>query len=171
MESRQNCAAQNPSYQPSKSTAAKHVLIPKAEPREVLRFLMEQHGLKQEDLKHCAPQSRLSDILTGKRSISKELAKNFARRFHVAFRCTQRCFYSRQRRVTSASAVEEVCVCIEVANDPPSSGRNFPSPRGLRRQNLISRRASLITPPNTAGKFGSLNKELNLLDDPAIAVS
>lgn len=61
----------------------KHVLIPEAEPSEVLRFLMEQHGLKQEDLKDCAPQSRVSDILTGKRSISKELAKNFARRFQV----------------------------------------------------------------------------------------
>ena len=57
--------------------------IPEAEPREVLRFLMEQHGLKQEDLKDCAPQSRISDILTGRRSISKELAKNFSRRFHV----------------------------------------------------------------------------------------
>lgn len=61
----------------------KHVPIPEAEPREVLRFLMEQHGLKQEDLKDCAPQGRISDILTGRRSISKELAKNFSQRFHV----------------------------------------------------------------------------------------
>lgn len=59
------------------------VSIPKAEPREVLRFLMEQHGLKQEDLGDCAPQSRISDILSGKRAISKETAKCFARRFHV----------------------------------------------------------------------------------------
>jgi HTH-type transcriptional regulator / antitoxin HigA len=59
------------------------VAIPKAEPREVLRFLMEQHGLKQEDLGGCAPQSRISDILSGKRAISKENAKRFARRFHV----------------------------------------------------------------------------------------
>jgi HTH-type transcriptional regulator / antitoxin HigA len=60
------------------------VSIPKAEPREVLRFLMEQHGLKQEDLGDCAPQSRISDILSGKRAISKENAKRFARRFHVS---------------------------------------------------------------------------------------
>ena len=59
------------------------VSIPKAEPREVLRFLMEQHGLKQEDLGDCAPQSRISDILSGKRAISKENAKCFAQRFHV----------------------------------------------------------------------------------------
>lgn len=57
--------------------------IPEAQPGEVLRFLMEQHGLKQEDLGDCAPQGRISDILNGKRSISKELAKRFAHRFHV----------------------------------------------------------------------------------------
>ena len=57
--------------------------IPEAKPSEVLRFLMEQHGLKQEDLGDCAPQSRISDILSGKRSISKEIAKRLAHRFHV----------------------------------------------------------------------------------------
>ena len=57
--------------------------IPAAAPNDVLRFLMEQHGLKQEDLGDCAPQSRISDILSGKRSISKEIAKRLARRFHV----------------------------------------------------------------------------------------
>lgn len=60
-----------------------HVVIPEAEPKEVLRFLMEQQRLKQDDLSDCAPQSRISDILTGKRSISKDLAKRFAQRFHV----------------------------------------------------------------------------------------
>jgi HTH-type transcriptional regulator/antitoxin HigA len=57
--------------------------IPDAEPREVLRFLMDQHGLKQEDLADCAPQSRISDILNGRRSVSKEIAKKLARRFNV----------------------------------------------------------------------------------------
>lgn len=57
--------------------------IPEAQPSEVLRFLMEQHGFKQEDLGDCAPQSRISDILNGKRSVSKEIAKRLARRFHV----------------------------------------------------------------------------------------
>ncbi|MFZ2855213.1 MAG: helix-turn-helix domain-containing protein [Rhodocyclaceae bacterium] len=59
------------------------VRIPEAAPNEVLRFLMEQHGLKQEDLGDCAPQGRISDILSGKRSISKEIAKRLAHRFHV----------------------------------------------------------------------------------------
>ena len=57
--------------------------IPKAEPPDLLRFLMEQHGLSQEDLRDCAPQSRISEILAGKRSISKETAKRLALRFNV----------------------------------------------------------------------------------------
>jgi HTH-type transcriptional regulator / antitoxin HigA len=60
-----------------------NIVIPEAEPKEVLRFLMEQQGLKQDDLGDCAPQGRVSDILNGKRSISKNLAKRFAQRFHV----------------------------------------------------------------------------------------
>lgn len=57
--------------------------IPEAEPRAVLQFLMEQHGLKQTDLADCAPQSRISEILGGQRAISKALAKSLAARFGV----------------------------------------------------------------------------------------
>jgi len=57
--------------------------IPQAQPSEVLRFLMEQHDLKQDDLGDCAPQNRISDMLSGKRAISKEIAKRLAQRFHV----------------------------------------------------------------------------------------
>ena len=60
-----------------------HVEIPDAPPRDVLRFLMEQHNLSQTDLADCAPQSRISEILNGRREISKELAKALARRFGV----------------------------------------------------------------------------------------
>lgn len=56
---------------------------PEAEPADVLRFLMEQHGLKQEDLADCAPQGRISDILNGRRPVSKQIAKKLAQRFHV----------------------------------------------------------------------------------------
>lgn len=61
-----------------------HAPIPEAEPKEVLRFLMSQHGLKQEDLADCAPQGRISDILSGRRGISKEIARRLARRFNVS---------------------------------------------------------------------------------------
>ena len=57
--------------------------IPEAEPRAVLQFLMEQHGLKQTDLADCAPQSRISEILSGQRAVSKALAKRFAAQFRV----------------------------------------------------------------------------------------
>jgi HTH-type transcriptional regulator/antitoxin HigA len=60
-----------------------HFPIPEAEPKEVLRLLMEQHRLKQEDLADCAPQSRISEILAGRRGISKEVAQKLARRFSV----------------------------------------------------------------------------------------
>jgi HTH-type transcriptional regulator/antitoxin HigA len=66
-----------------KAYEEEHFTIPKAEPRDVLHFLMEQHNLRQEDLRDCAPQSRISEILTGKRSISKEIAKRLANRFDV----------------------------------------------------------------------------------------
>ena len=57
--------------------------IPDAEPADVLRFLMAEHGLKQGDLKDCAPQARISDILNGKRGISKAMARKLAARFGV----------------------------------------------------------------------------------------
>jgi HTH-type transcriptional regulator / antitoxin HigA len=62
---------------------ADHVKIPDAPPRDVLRFLMEQQGLAQSDLADCAPPSRISEILNGRREISKELPKALAKRFGV----------------------------------------------------------------------------------------
>ena len=63
---------------------AEHCRIPAAEPKEVLRFLLEQHDLKQSDLADCAPQGRISDILAGRRGISKEVARKLAQRFNVS---------------------------------------------------------------------------------------
>ncbi len=62
---------------------SEHFSLPDASPREVLSFLMEQHGMKQEDLADCAPQSRISDILVGRRSISKQIARCLAARFRI----------------------------------------------------------------------------------------
>lgn len=61
-----------------------HAPVPEAEPKEVLRMLMRQHGLKQDDLVDCAPQGRISDILSGRRDISKAIAKRLGHRFHVS---------------------------------------------------------------------------------------
>lgn len=61
-----------------------NVRIPEAAPADVLRFLMGQHELRQEDLADCAPQSRISEILNGRRAISKDVARRLAHRFHVS---------------------------------------------------------------------------------------
>ena len=58
--------------------------MPEAEPREVLRFLMEGRGLNQSALSDIASQGTISDILAGRRGISKALAKKLAARFQVS---------------------------------------------------------------------------------------
>ena len=62
-----------------------HKDIPIASPAEMLAFYMDQHGLNQSDLERegIAHRTLLSKILSGKRSISKELAKRLAKRFHT----------------------------------------------------------------------------------------
>jgi HTH-type transcriptional regulator/antitoxin HigA len=49
----------------------------------MLAFFMDQHGLRAVDLADCAPANRLSEFLSGKRAITKDAAKAFAKRFHV----------------------------------------------------------------------------------------
>lgn len=63
---------------------AEHYAIEASEPREVLRYLIEQRGLKQSDLAEIVPQSNLSAILAGKREISATLAGKLARYFNVS---------------------------------------------------------------------------------------
>jgi HTH-type transcriptional regulator/antitoxin HigA len=59
--------------------------IADAEPREVLRMLMEQHGLRQGDLAaELGSQSVVSEILRGKREINTRQARALAKRFNLA---------------------------------------------------------------------------------------
>ena len=54
-------------------------------PRDVLMFLMEQHGLKQKDLVDIFSSSgTISQVLNGARQISKAQAKALAERFKVS---------------------------------------------------------------------------------------
>lgn len=64
-------------------TQTRNAGIPNAEPREVLRHLLETHGLKQKDLAGIASPTVVSDILAGRRAISKNVAKALAARFHA----------------------------------------------------------------------------------------
>lgn len=59
--------------------------MPDVEPAEALRELMEQNGLKAADLAtEFGSRAKVSQVLSGKRSISKEQAKRLAARFHVS---------------------------------------------------------------------------------------
>jgi len=62
-----------------------HHSVPQAPPSEVLRFLLQQHDLKQTDLaKELGSQSVVSEILSGKRAINARQAKALAARFGVS---------------------------------------------------------------------------------------
>lgn len=64
--------------------ATRHV-IPVAAPSQVLRFLLDRHDLKQNDLaEEIGGQSVVSEILTGKREINARQAKALAARFGVS---------------------------------------------------------------------------------------
>lgn len=58
--------------------------IPKSEPHEIAAYLLEVRGLQPSDLwPVLGSKSRVSEILSGKRSISKEQAKKLAEFFRV----------------------------------------------------------------------------------------
>ena len=62
-----------------------HYPIPKAEPNEILKMLMYEHDLKQSDLLDVFGSSGIaSEVVNGKRSISKAQAKKLAERFKVS---------------------------------------------------------------------------------------
>ena len=60
-----------------------HHAIPNAPPREVLRFLMEQHGLSQSDLPEVGNQSVVSQILAGRRMLNTRQIAALAQRFRI----------------------------------------------------------------------------------------
>lgn len=59
--------------------------IESATPEEMLRFFMEEHDLSQHDLaKELGGQPVVSDILRGKRRLSREQIERLSKRFAVA---------------------------------------------------------------------------------------
>lgn len=63
----------------------RNVEIPDAEPPAVLRFLMQQHSLRQADLAEIfGSQSNVSEVLNGKREINARQARALAARFGVS---------------------------------------------------------------------------------------
>ena len=63
----------------------RHYQLPRSGSLSVLRFLMEQHGLKQKDLVDVfGTASIVSEVLSGKRELNKEHIRRLSERFHVS---------------------------------------------------------------------------------------
>ena len=63
----------------------RNIEIPNAEPPAFLRFLMEQHDLRQADVAEIfGSQSNVSEVLSGKREINARQARALAVRFGVS---------------------------------------------------------------------------------------
>lgn len=60
-----------------------HYPVPDASPREVLRFLMQQHGLTQADLPEIGNQSVVSQILAGRRLLNARQIAALVARFRI----------------------------------------------------------------------------------------
>lgn len=63
---------------------AEHCPIPSASPREVLHFLIQEHGLTQSDLPEVGNQSVISQILAGKRQLNARQIAALSHRFGVS---------------------------------------------------------------------------------------
>jgi len=61
-----------------------HIPIPAAAPREVLRYLMEQHGLSQSQLPEVGNQSVVSQALSGQRMLNTRQIAALVQRFGVS---------------------------------------------------------------------------------------
>lgn len=59
-------------------------LMPSVSGAEVLRYLMEEHGLRQADLPEVGSQGVVSEILNGKRELNVRQVRELAKRFHVS---------------------------------------------------------------------------------------
>jgi HTH-type transcriptional regulator/antitoxin HigA len=62
-----------------------HYALPKAEPLEVLRYLMERNGLSQRDLvPEFGVESTVSLVLSGKRQMNRKHIERLSARFGVS---------------------------------------------------------------------------------------
>ena len=63
---------------------AAHHPLPDVTGVQALKFLMEQHGLKQNDLREIGSQGVVSEILTGKRDLNIRQIRALSERFGVS---------------------------------------------------------------------------------------
>jgi HTH-type transcriptional regulator/antitoxin HigA len=58
--------------------------MPESSGADMLRFFMEEHGLKQSDLPEVGSQGVVSEILSGKRDLNVRQVRALAKRFGVS---------------------------------------------------------------------------------------
>ena len=64
---------------------SRHYAVPEAGPLDIVRHLMEAHGLRQKDLADVfGTESIVSDVLNGKRNLTKEHIRKLSKRFNVS---------------------------------------------------------------------------------------
>lgn len=63
---------------------AEHYPLPEATGLQALKFLLEQHGLKQGDLPEIGSQGVVSEVLAGKRDLNLRQVRALGERFGVA---------------------------------------------------------------------------------------
>jgi HTH-type transcriptional regulator / antitoxin HigA len=61
-----------------------HFKEPEPNGPEMLRFFMEEHGLRQSDLPEVGSQRAVSEVLSGKRELTAKQIRALASRFHVS---------------------------------------------------------------------------------------
>lgn len=61
-----------------------HLPEPVSNPAGVLKYLMNEHGLKQKDLKEIFSQGVVSEILNGKRGLNVRQIKALSKRFNIS---------------------------------------------------------------------------------------
>ncbi|MFC2155335.1 type II toxin-antitoxin system HigA family antitoxin [Acidobacteriota bacterium] len=66
------------------SYESQHLQEPASDPVGVLKYLMDEHGLKQEDLSEIGSQGVVSEILNRKRELNIRQVKALSHRFNVS---------------------------------------------------------------------------------------
>jgi HTH-type transcriptional regulator/antitoxin HigA len=61
-----------------------HFPMEESSPVEIIRFLMEEHGLTQSDLPEVGNQAKVSEVLSGKRSLNVRQVKALSERFNIS---------------------------------------------------------------------------------------
>ena len=62
----------------------KHHPMPESSGADMLRFLMEEHGLTQSDLPEVGSQGVVSEVLNGKRELNVRQVRALAKRFNLS---------------------------------------------------------------------------------------